>query len=71
METRADFLTVRDLVDLRKSEMARPNPEYQRGIVWTRDQQMKLIDSVMRGYQLPIIYLHDIKRTIAGRTQES
>ena len=51
--------------------MAKPNPEYQRGVVWTPDQQMKLIDSVMRGYQLPIIYLHDIKRVIAGRTQES
>ena len=32
---------------------------------------MKLIDSVMRGYQLPIIYLHDIKREIAGRIQET
>ena len=70
MLTRQDFLTVGDMVDLRKSDMARPNPEYQRGVVWTRDQQMKLIDSVMRGYQLPIIYLHDVKRTIAGRRQE-
>ena len=51
--------------------MAKPNPEYQRGIVWTPDQQMKLIDSVMRGYQLPIIYLHDIKREVADRIQES
>ncbi len=31
---------------------------------------MKLIDSVMRGYQLPIIYLHDIKRVVANRTQQ-
>ena len=51
--------------------MAKPNPEYQRGVVWTTDQQMRLIDSVMRGYQLPIIYLHDIKREVAGRIQES
>ena len=32
---------------------------------------MKLIDSVLRGYQLPIIYLHYKKRTVAGLTQES
>ena len=32
---------------------------------------MKLIDLVMRGYQLPIIFLHDIKREIASRTQKS
>ena len=71
MKTKTDFRTVKDLVELRKHDMVKPNPEYQRGVVWTTDQQMKLIDSVMRGYQLPIIYLHDIKRTIAGRTQES
>ena len=36
-----------------------PNPEYQRGEVWTRSQQRKLIDSIFRGYQLPIFYLQD------------
>ena len=71
METTTDFRTVKQLVELRKYDMAKPNPEYQRGVVWTQDQQKRLIDSVMRGYQLPIIYLHDIKREIAGRVQES
>ena len=70
METRQDFLTVKELVELRRHNFMAPNPEYQRGSVWTRDQQMKLIDSVLRGYQLPIIYLHDITLTIAGKTQE-
>lgn len=32
---------------------------------------MKLIDSVLRGYQLPIIYLHYQERTVAGLTQQS
>ena len=32
---------------------------------------MKLIDSVMRGYQLPIIYLHYNKKIVANMTQES
>ena len=71
METHQKFLTIKELVDLRKADMAKPNPEYQRGVVWTRGQQRKLIDSVMRGYQLPIIYLHDIKKVVAGRISES
>ena len=70
MDTRQDYLTVRDLVELRKENIMVPNPEYQRGEVWTPDQQRKLIDSVLRDYQLPIIYLHDIKKTVAGKTQE-
>ena len=70
MESRTDYLKIKDLVELRRNEFAKPNPEYQRGVVWTIDQQKKLIDSVLRGYQLPIIYLHDVKKTVAGRTQE-
>ena len=71
METRQEVFTVKDLVDLRREDMAKPNPEYQRGVVWTPSQQKKLIDSVMRGYQLPIIYLHDIKKVVAGKTSEA
>ena len=71
MKTKQDFLSVKDLVELRKDDMVTPNPEYQRGAVWNPDQQKKLIDSVMRGYQLPIIYLHDKKKTVAGRRKET
>ena len=71
METTREFLTVTELVELRKNDMAKPNPEYQRGEVWTRDQQKKLIDSVMRGYQLPIIYLHYKETSVAGLLQQS
>ena len=38
-----------------------PNPGYQRGEVCTPRQQKKLIDSIFRGYQLPIFYLRDIR----------
>ena len=71
METKQEFLSVKDLVELRKDDMVTPNPEYQRGAVWNPDQQKKLIDSVMRGYQLPIIYLHDKKKIVAGRRKET
>ena len=54
--------TVGQLVENRKARRMEPNPEYQRGEVWTDGQQKKLIDSILRGYQVPIIYLHN-KRT--------
>ena len=71
METRAEFFTVRQLTDLRKSELARANPEYQRGVVWNPDQQKKLVDSVLRGYQLPVIYLHFNETSVAGMIRQS
>jgi uncharacterized protein with ParB-like and HNH nuclease domain len=48
----------------------RVNPEYQRGAVWKEAQQKKLVDSVMRGYPLPLIYLHYKKQNIAGISRE-
>ncbi len=71
MNTDIEFMTVEELVDLRKNDMIKPNHEYQRGVVWNPDQQKKLIDSVLRGYQLPIIYLHYQTRTVATITQQS
>ncbi len=71
MKTRPEFKTVGDLVDLRKAKVVSANPEYQRGAVWTLDQKKKLIDSVLRGYQLPVIYLHFIDRETAGLRQQS
>lgn len=34
-----------------------PQPQYQRGPVWTNDKQQLLIDSILRGYDIPKIYL--------------
>ncbi len=52
------FETVEQLIKWRKRSLVTPDPEYQRAAVWAPDQKKKLIDSVMRGYQLPVIYLH-------------
>jgi hypothetical protein len=62
--------TVHDLVDLHKQGMLKANPEYQRGIVWSETQKKKLIDSVLRGYPIPLIYLHHIKKTVAGMQRD-
>ena len=70
MDSMLSSLKIAALVELRKDEFAKPNPEYQRGVVWTPKQQQKLIDSVLRGYQLPVIYLHDVKKVVAGLRRE-
>lgn len=70
MELKSEILTVKDLLDLKRSNMLLVNSEYQRGAVWTESQQKRLIDSVMRGYPLPLIYLHHKVRSVAGMRNE-
>lgn len=36
------------------------NPDYQRDSVWTKNQKQLLIDSILRDYDIPKIYLHEI-----------
>ena len=58
MNATPEVKTVGDLLDLKKANMLYPNPEYQRGAVWTPAQKKRLVDSVLRGYPIPLIYLH-------------
>jgi uncharacterized protein with ParB-like and HNH nuclease domain len=66
MKADPDDVKVRDVLDLKSQQMLVVNPEYQRGVVWTQAQKKKLVDSVLRGYPLPLIYFHHIKQT-AGK----
>jgi hypothetical protein len=66
-----DQMKVIDLLQLRRSDMLTVNSEYQRGAVWNETQQKKLIDSVMRGYPLPLIYLHFKKISVAGMQRDA
>lgn len=50
--------TVRELMQERDKKGLYPNPDYQRGENWQEPQQKLLIDSVLREYQIPLIYLH-------------
>src|SRR4051794_34738610 len=36
------------------------NPAWQRGAVWSRPKQALLIDSILRGYDVPMIYLREM-----------
>lgn len=62
--------TIEGLLSLRKNNMLTVNSEYQRGAVWNQIQQKKLIDSVLRGYPLPVIYLHHKKREFEGMVKD-
>jgi hypothetical protein len=66
MKTDPDDLTVSDILALKSQQMLVVNPEYQRGSVWTPSQKKKLVDSVLRGYPIPLIYLHHIRQS-AGK----
>jgi len=62
MKAEPDDLTVADVLQLKTQQMLVVNPEYQRGIVWTLAQKKKLVDSVLRGYPIPLIYFHHIRQ---------
>jgi hypothetical protein len=70
VKTEPDELTIKDVLDLRKEQMLVVNPEYQRGAIWTDAQKKKLIDSVLRGYPIPLIYFHHIVQTAGGLRSE-
>ncbi|MCM2401423.1 DUF262 domain-containing protein [Rhizobium sp. S153] len=59
-------MKVGELVQLRKAGMLHVNQEYQRGQVWSRVQQQKLVDSLLRGYPIPLLYFHFKKQEAAG-----
>lgn len=66
MKTTPDDLTVNDVLKLKSQQMLVINPEYQRGAVWTPAQKKKLVDSVFRGYPIPLFYFHHIKQEAGG-----
>jgi uncharacterized protein with ParB-like and HNH nuclease domain len=62
--------SIEDVLELERNGLLSVNPEYQRGTVWTKAQKKRLVDSVLRGYPLPLFYLHHIKKVVAGIPRE-
>jgi hypothetical protein len=54
--------TLQSLATAYSSHELRVNPEYQRGTKWTLGQRQGLIDSLLRGYQIPLFYVHLMQR---------
>ena len=71
MKTSREFQTIEQLVRWRKDGMASANPEYQRAGVWTPHQKKRLVDSVLREYQLPMIYLHFKDKSSGNLTMQT
>jgi hypothetical protein len=69
MQFDLENMTVKDLMELKVASMLYPNLEYQRGPVWSKAQKKSLVDSVLRGYPIPLIYLHYISKQVAGHEQ--
>ena len=58
MKTELKKRSLQSLADARLANELRPKPEYQRGTVWKLPQKQGLIDSLLRGYQIPLFYVH-------------
>ena len=61
--------TVHELLELKKNKLLEVDPEYQRGPVWTLVQKQYFVDSILRGYHVPLIYLHFKKGKEVGDHQ--
>jgi len=70
MQSVPETKSVDAILNWRKAKMLTANPEYQRGAVWTTAMKKRLVDSVMRGYPIPLIYLHHIKTEVYGAKRE-
>jgi len=58
-------------MDLKRHKMLTVNAEYQRGAVWNLREKQLLIDSIFRGYPVPMIFLHKKKlQSAAGYSRD-
>jgi hypothetical protein len=63
MKSELKTRSLQGLSDAYLAKELRVNPEYQRGLQWSLAQKQGLIDSLLRGYQIPIFYIHLETRT--------
>jgi hypothetical protein len=59
MKTAATNKKIRELIQLVKENKLIPRPEFQRRLVWSREDKDLFLDSVLRGYPFPEIYFAD------------
>jgi len=55
----AQTRTVQDLINLYEDGKLNLNPGFQRESVWSDRDRAKLIDSILRGYPIPAIFLYE------------
>ena len=59
MKTAPTNKKIRELITMVKEGKLTPRPEFQRRLVWTRNDKDYFIDSILRNYPFPEIYLAD------------
>ena len=59
MKTSATNKKIRELIELAKDGKLIPRPEFQRRLVWTHKDKDHFLDTILRGYPFPEIYLAD------------
>lgn len=59
MKTAPTNKKVRELIAMVSEGTLIPRPEFQRRLIWTRDDKNNFLDTVLRGYPFPEIYFAD------------
>jgi hypothetical protein len=59
MKTASNNKKIRELINLVKEGKLIPKPEFQRRLVWSRTDKNNFIDTILRAYPFPEIYLAD------------
>jgi len=59
MKTSPTNKKIREVISMVKDEKLLPRPEFQRRLVWSRDDKNLFLDSVLRGFPFPEIYIAD------------
>ena len=59
MKTSPTNKKIREIISMVKESKLLPRPEFQRRLVWSRDDKNHFLDSVLRGYPFPEIYFAD------------
>jgi hypothetical protein len=59
MKTAPNNKKVREIITLVKEGKLIPRPEFQRRLVWSREDKNNFIDTILRGYPFPEIYFAD------------
>lgn len=59
MKTASNNKKIREIINLVRDGKLIPKPEFQRRLVWTRVDKNNFIDTILRGYPFPEIYLAD------------
>jgi len=66
-----EIFTVAEVVEGWRENALQRNDEYQRGETWNTQQKQALIDSILRGYPIPSLFLHSkVKKSMRGAVSE-